>query len=67
MFFQVLAILIGLFVHPASAATAQDVAACRDFDHNDAQIAACSRIIADTATPEKERLMALYNRGAAYQ
>jgi hypothetical protein len=62
MFFQVLAILFGLLVHPASAATAQDVA-----DQNDAQIAACSRIIEDKTTPAKDRLMALYNRGAAYQ
>ena len=67
MFFQVLAILIGLLVHPASAATAQDVAACRDFDQNDAQIAACSRIIEDKTTPAKDRLMALYNRCVAYQ
>ena len=34
MFFQVLAILVGLFVNPASA-DPQDVAACRDFDQND--------------------------------
>ena len=62
-----LIVLLGLTAQPALAATLQDVSDCKVVASEDAQIAACTRVIEDKATPAYELAMALYNRGTAYE
>jgi tetratricopeptide (TPR) repeat protein len=59
-------VLLALLATPALAATMQDLADCGVVGDYDAQIAACTRVIDDKATPEHERAIALFNRGSVY-
>ena len=58
---------LGLLAQPAPAATLRDLADCGVFEHVDATIAACTRVLEEEATPDAERGVALYNRGTAYE
>jgi tetratricopeptide (TPR) repeat protein len=57
----------GLLARPVLAATMQDLADCRVIGDDDAQIAACTRVIEDKASPDDERAMSRFNRGVAYE
>ena len=64
--FLVIAVAVSI-APPAPAATKQDLAACRAVTVDDAQIAACTRVIADQAIPANDRALAHFYRGSAYE
>jgi tetratricopeptide (TPR) repeat protein len=65
MHIGILSVLLGLLAPPALAATMQDLADCRVTENHGPNVAACTRVIENTATPDDERAFAIFNRASA--
>ncbi len=62
----IVSILLSLIAEVGTAATMQDIVACRTVEEPDQQIVACTRVIEDKSSPENERIMATYYRATAH-